>query len=885
MKKGFWTADWFAGLIFSLVFLLAAYGFARDFFKEAETAFYDFGVRASQATPSERVAVIKIDDQSIANIGRWPWPRYLHAEMIDVLVAGGAKAIGSTVFFSEPQQDPGLLYIKDLTEFYDASALGAHVPSPAIEPDLTPVQQGASALPAQNSTEVIANEEDAAPPLLPEPLVTDLRELRDRLSSAQTALDTDARLADSMERAGNVTLPMVFAIGVPQGRPDAELADYVLNSALLNIEVGAYGALEPISTTSLLPPIPQLGRTAAGLGHLNITLDTDGAQRFEALVLKHYDLYFPSLALTLAAKSLNLRPEDIKVILGEGVQLGNLRIGTTPELRMYNFFYAESGAQQPFTEDSFFDVLTGRIPREKFRDKIVLIGATAAGVGDNFPTPVSPQMAPVLSLAHTVSAILQEDFFTVPEWAGYVQIGALLLIALYIMFAIPRLKAGLAAVISLLVLLALLLSEFMLMTGNRVWIPLMTAAAFLIIGHLLMTIKLFRVTEKIKLKAEAEGAESNKMLGLAFQGQGQLDMAFEKFRKCTMDNSLMDLLYNLALDYERKRQHNKAGAVYGYMAEYNPAYRDLQQRLKRAKTLEETVILGGGGTTAAGTLIMGGDDIQKPMLGRYQVEKELGKGAMGVVYLGRDPKINRVVAIKTMALSQEFEADELDEVKTRFFREAETAGRLNHPHIVTIYDAGEEHDLAYIAMEFLKGQDLTKHVKAQNLLQPVQICTVIANAAEALDYAHQQNVVHRDIKPANLMYESENGNVKITDFGIARITDSSKTKTGMVLGTPSYMSPEQLAGKKVDGRSDLFSLGVTFYQLLTGQLPFQADSMATLMFKIANEPHAAPTVLRPDLPPCIDAIINKTLEKDVEKRYARGTELARDIRACVGQIK
>lgn len=257
---------------------------------------------------------------------------------------------------------------------------------------------------------------------------------------------------------------------------------------------------------------------------------------------------------------------------------------------------------------------------------------------------------------------------------------------------------------------------------------------------------------------------------------------------------------------------------------------------------------------------------------------------MGVVYLGRDPKINRVVAIKTMALSQEFEEDELVEVKERFFREAETAGRLNHPNIVTIYDAGDEHDLAYIAMEFLKGKDLVPYTKPDNLLPKEKVFDIIAKSAEALDFAHQQGVVHRDIKPANLMYEPDSEALKITDFGIARITDSSKTKTGMVLGTPSYMSPEQLSGKKVDGRSDLFSLGVTLYQMLTGQLPFKADSMAALMYKISNEDHAPITLLRPDLPESVDAIINKALAKNANERYQRGTEMAADIRACTAAL-
>jgi serine/threonine protein kinase len=224
------------------------------------------------------------------------------------------------------------------------------------------------------------------------------------------------------------------------------------------------------------------------------------------------------------------------------------------------------------------------------------------------------------------------------------------------------------------------------------------------------------------------------------------------------------------------------------------------------------------------------------------------------------------------------------EVKERFFREAETAGRLSHPNIVTMYDAGEEHDLAYIAMEFLKGKDLAPYTKPDNLLPLAKVMDIVAKTADALDYAHGNNVVHRDIKPANIMYEVDTGVVKVTDFGIARITDSSKTKTGMVLGTPSYMSPEQLAGKKVDGRSDLFSLGVMLYQMSTGQLPFTGDSMATLMFKIANETHAGVKTINPELPQCLSDIIDRMLEKDIDKRYARGSEIAADIRRCAEQL-
>jgi serine/threonine-protein kinase len=237
-----------------------------------------------------------------------------------------------------------------------------------------------------------------------------------------------------------------------------------------------------------------------------------------------------------------------------------------------------------------------------------------------------------------------------------------------------------------------------------------------------------------------------------------------------------------------------------------------------------------------------------------------------------------------MALSQEFEDDELADVKARFFREAETAGRLNHPNIVTIYDAGEEHDLCYIAMELLKGKDLVPFTKPASLMPLTKVMNVVARIADALAYAHSNHVVHRDVKPANIMYEPEAESIKVTDFGIARITDSSKTKTGMVLGTPSYMSPEQLAGKKIDGRSDLFSLGAMLFQLACGKLPFEGESMAQLMFKIANEPHPDIRTFNPGVPDCLVAILDKALEKDVEKRYQTGTEMAQDLRTCMAAL-
>jgi eukaryotic-like serine/threonine-protein kinase len=266
-------------------------------------------------------------------------------------------------------------------------------------------------------------------------------------------------------------------------------------------------------------------------------------------------------------------------------------------------------------------------------------------------------------------------------------------------------------------------------------------------------------------------------------------------------------------------------------------------------------------------------------LGRYQILHEIGKGAMGVVYRARDPMINREVALKVIPLADEFEEGaELDEARNKFFREAEMAGRLSHPYIVTIYDAGEDRGTAYIAMELLRGNHLVEYTNPARLLPHAIAIEIMARLADALHYAHQNQVVHRDIKPANIMFDAPSGELKITDFGIARLTDSGRTRTGVVLGTPSFMSPEQLQGRDVTGRSDLFALAVSLFQLLTGQLPFRADSMPGLMLRIAQEPHPRIRALNPALPVGLDEFFDRALAKNPAHRFDSGAAFAQSLR-------
>ena len=293
--------------------------------------------------------------------------------------------------------------------------------------------------------------------------------------------------------------------------------------------------------------------------------------------------------------------------------------------------------------------------------------------------------------------------------------------------------------------------------------------------------------------------------------------------------------------------------------------------------------LGGGqrGRAAAQARLTAETDTH---IGPYTILRQLGQGAMGAVYLCCHPETGREVAVKTMALGDEFQGAELDEARSRFLREAEMAGHLQHPDIVSILDAGESGGVAYIVMEVVQGQDLSQFTAENRLLSPNFVVHTMARVAEALAYAHSRGITHRDIKPANIMVDPSTGLVKIMDFGVARMDNASRTRTGIVLGTPTFMSPEQLAGLPVDGRSDLYSLGVTLFQLLTGQLPYPNGSLAVLMRAIGQEPPPPLINLRPDLPPQLGDILALCLQKHPGTRYASGLQLAEDLRAVEARL-
>jgi CHASE2 domain-containing sensor protein/tRNA A-37 threonylcarbamoyl transferase component Bud32 len=814
MKKG--MSDFIIGLLLMLLTLCAFY-FEWGPTESLEYSIYDVGFSLQEKASTSPVVIVAIDDDSIANMGRWPWPRGYVAHMVDLLHGYGAKVIGINIIYSENDFSQGLLEVRDLAK--------------KIEED----------------SRLLKNRQ-----------VSDIYQ---SLKDSEKKLDNDAILSKSIEESKKVVLPVVFILGRSAGGSGTEMPEYLKrNSAPLSDGAGSLAAKE------IIPPIPDFATKALALGHINVVADRDGAVRSEPLVLTYENRIFPSFAMQLTLKYLNYDIKDVSIY--NGLQVGNIHIPTFDKNKMLINF------NKSFPYFSFYEVASNKVPPEAFKDKIVIISQSAIGLGTMQVTPIGPNVPSWGIIANVVDNVLNRDHIVRPDWAFPLEIGVIVLFGIFLAVAIPRLKAKISAMASLLLLLVWIGAGEFLLIRNGYWIKVIYPSLLLVLGYTVLVSKRYFFTEKTKDKMEADGVETNKMLGLSFQGQGMLDMAFEKFRKCPIeDESVKELLYNLGLDFERKRMFNKAVSVYEHIGQAGN-FKDIVERAKKLKVAGETVIFGLGGAKKDGTVLMDSAET-KPTLGRYEVVKELGRGAMGTVYLGKDPKINREVAIKTLRY-EEIDEEQLAEVKKRFFREAEAAGKLSHPNIVTIFDVGEDYEIAYMAMELLDGSDLAKYCQKDNLLPRSDVTRIISAVAHALDYAHNNGVVHRDIKPANIMV-LKNGEIKVADFGIARVMTSSKTQTGVVLGTPSYMSPEQIAGQKVDGRSDLFSLGVVFYELLAGEKPFQGDSIATLMFNITTSSPVSIKELLPDLPDCYVSIIEKLLFKDREARYQHGKDLVRDI--------
>ncbi len=801
------------------------------FIESLEKVVYEIEMRLdTPRNPGEsKVAIVNIDDKSIDKLGKWPWPRHIIAEMITILKNNGARLIGLDMIFSEKEQNPGIEEIKKLY-------------SEILEREKV----------------YISGEKD--------------KWILVKLGEIEKRLDNDKVLSQTVKNSGNIILPVVGEFGKYQTElvipPESFLNLSTLRKDNINIE-------DYISVRQLTTPFTELSESGRGLGHINFSPNKIMMGQVHVPFINFRGLIIPSMPLRLALDFLNKHPEQV-IVKGSGIKLREKIIHTTKG----ELFIKFKGGRRSFPYYSFVDILNVKKVPAVFDGKIVLIGFTAKG-GVAVDTPVDPHMPRIEFMANIIEDFLHGRFLKRPDIMIYLEVLILMLMGLVFSFFSSHLgylnRTAITAGLIFLVFLTGAISFIAL----DVWFKTIYIILSLITIYVIIMGK--DIISIGKETVSKDAIETNRMLGISLQSQGLLDLAFEKFRKCPIDDEIRDIIYNLGLDYERKRMINKAISIYEYINKKAEGFRDLNERIPKLKKVISSLPLDALKGRREEKIVVSDDLEVKPTVGRYEILMELGQGAMGTVYKGRDPKINRLLAIKTIRFSDEFEEDQLKEIKDRFFSEAELAGKLSHPGVVAIYDVGEDYDLTYMAMEFLDGEDLEKYCRKGSLLPIRKILDIIEETANALEYAHNNGVIHRDIKPANIML-LKNGKIKVTDFGIAKSMSASKTRSGIILGTPNYMSPEQIMGRQIDARSDIFSLGVVFFQLLTGELPFRGENLNSLFYQITQVKHLSPRKINTRvIKPC-EQIIDKALAKNPDHRFQRAMDLARYLKILTNRI-
>lgn len=823
MSTGSWNTYRLSVAAAALLALIASF---TPHAQRLETLLPEWGSRfMPQAETADSVAVLGIDQATLDRHGDWPWPRERIAALLERLQGFEPAAVAVLMPLADAQSPP---------------ALGS------LRADL-----------------------DSLPP-----------SLRNKAARWLARLDVDKQLARSAASAGNVVLAGTAPAPAALTMTARHLDRFALATPVETPHWRQFlvrGLLSPpaLPDTRLQAPLPQLLDAAAGLG---VTQRYREGQRVQgvATVAHVGGRYLPGLELAILAVMQGIDTASLGFTPGTPLRIGAHQIPAAAEL---GYYPVPAAAPHLY---SLGDVLEDRLPAQRLRAKAVLIGLTAPGLAPRLWGPAGQPLTPVSWSAQVLGSMLEGNSLVVPAWGYGAQRALLLLFALYLAVLPAGWHRRRAPLVSGLMAAALLNAGLVTLVVHALWLPVIAPALFLVSVQILLTVAGRRAGLLAGLQQQATRARLE--LGRNLQSQGQLDPAMEQFMRCLPAPAALEPLYELGLEYERRRQVSRAQTIYARLETSAGGFRDAGRRRERLATLSER-FPNANGANAQHTLVLDSPTIELPVLGRYRLQRELGSGSMGTVYLAVDPNIGREVAVKALPLLDSAAGAERDAAAARFIHEAEAVGRLDHPNIVTLHDVGKEHDLAYMAMDYVPGESLDAWTHASTLLPVWEVLEVLAQVADALAYAHGRKVVHRDIKPSNIIYDRASGVAKITDFGVARMLDSSRTRTGTILGSPSYMSPEQVAGNKVDGRSDLFSLGTTLYQLLSGNLPFCGDSVANVMYQIANAKTPALRKTRRGLPVSVIRLVTRALHKEPGKRFAGGTEMAAALRKCRSQLR
>ncbi len=807
--------------------------FNAGWFQRLEAPLYDIGasLRAKRAALAEpEIVLVELDQKGFNDPGSSRYAGEAIGQVVALLSMGKAKVIGIDLPLDKMYVNQGLRDLRRIQERIKDEGRG--------------------------------RQRNCVPDWLEE----DLNRLESRL-------DCRADLARQMTQAGNT----IVAISASKGRSEkTKQRGTVANGSLERSFLDGRNAGDPLPRQyqvagDLDLPTTGLCEAALGLGHRLPTLKPGLLGRAHPVLANYEGHLLPSFALRVAMAYLNLSPRDV-LVGTDDLLLGNRRV----PLYDGDILVPPLMSKNTISRLSCSELLANKSIPKTSAGKIALI-CLAPPMSQALPGAIAlPD--PAAHAAGVVQTILRGSWIKRPGLAPYLEMAALFfLLVLGAIFSSLK-KVSIKAFTLLGLAFAPLSVGVATLFAAGIWVKT---------GHMAMAVVLLYLAVGIRalfavpvLRRELE--DTHKLLGLHYRRQGELDQAFEEFMKCRQDHEIKELLYDLGREYEKNAMLTQALRSYETLREMGK-YKDTDERITRLGAPGKPLPFESG-ETAGGRAVLSDSFLRmNKAVGRYQIVSELGKGTMGVVYKAKDPKINRFVAIKVIRFSDDFDEEVLQEVKNRFLREAEIAGQLSHPSIITVFDVGEDHDLTYMAMECLEGKSLSYYCRQESLLPVPRAVEIVENIAGALDHAHKANVIHRDIKPANIMI-LQDGGVKVTDFGIAKAVSSSLTKTGIVLGTPNYMSPEQIMGHKIGPKTDIFSLGVLFFNLVTGELPFRGEKLNTLLYQITQARHPSVRSINPSLPRAVEQIIDKALAKNPDHRFKSSDEMAKYLRLLRNKI-
>jgi serine/threonine-protein kinase len=727
--------------------------------------------------------------------------------------------------------------------------------------------------------------------------------LRAELDVLRAESDRQVALTDSVRRAGNVYLAIPVTARVVSEQDPCAARVVAIPEGLRPLVTGS---LRHVGGKALGGALCE---AAAGVGHSGYWPDADGRFRRTELLVGIADTVLPSLALMVAASATKGRHADLMVDTTGALRFGDQQFSVPTHFVSFNYYYenVEDGATFPAVKAR--DLLNNDVDTGQFRDRIAVVGSLAPRDTELFRLPDETLVTRSVLIATSLSNLLNNDMAIRPGslrgWEALVMALTGLLLLL-----ISIVRSLLTRIICVALLASVIFAgELFLLFAQGIWMHLITVAFFVLVSAgCLEIMRSFYPALEGPASRTSHAANSDMLIG-----HDALDMEFSILRNSAPTAETKEHLYSLAKRYIHARHYSKAERVLRCLVAIDPEYRRAQKKLlelpggrsaaaepdsrtdvsqdsPKASASAANQPIGDRRTSdrragdqrkrgrRASDLVSTTEQPTIQTLGRYRLIRELGHGAMAHVYLAEDPEIRRQVAIKTLALADEFEDKDLEKAQDQFTREARSAGRLNHPNIIAIYDFGVEDGLSYLAMEYFAGNPLSDWATPKNFLPVTWVLELMAQTADALHYAHSQQVIHRDIKPANLLYDTGRDLIKITDFGIARLTDNNKTRSGIIMGTPFYMPPEQLRGEPVTGRADLYALGVCMYQLLTGCVPFRAVALPKLMEQVLRQKHEPVIALRDDLPPDVDEILNLALAKNPDDRFVNGRAMAVALR-------